>query len=520
MKPKTKPTRKPPPRNAHTLKALVDRLAKDVKGYKKVEPHIQAALAEMVWIGPTERRRHAVYAGYMTFHHQELAKWFGSKSKWEAVNERLKFLDVKDKWWSGSHTKGYRFSHAVAESREKFLETRPRRLSALLDANGKTIAKAPKAVVSLDKDGNGTSRWRAINDAGSLSLVPVNVESLRRYQKRISGDAEVWRRTGHPPPDLYLTYPSLEALLDLNDKVRQLIQLAFTKVAGRGHVMHHYQESKAGRLFTIGNESLQNVPREFRKAALVGLWDYDVSNCHPTIIAEMARRAGVQCDAIEHYLANKDDVRKEITDVIGISKDATKKCLLAVMYGAKSEAWYWYKNAIPDAIGIDAAKRLHHLPLFAKIAKDVKLARPAILAHTRLNRQGGLVNDFGKSIKAADHTEEQNLAHLVQGVEALALEACTELYPHDIILLQHDGFTATKSLDVAALDATIFKATRYALKIEEERIRPDLAKQYDSTAKSEFLKASSAKKPNALKHLRVIFPSPMTNKTELAPCAS
>ncbi len=90
----------------------------------------------------------------------------------------------------------------------------------------------------------------------------------------------------------------------------------------------------------------------------------------------------------------------------------------------------------------------------------MKLARAAILSHTKPNRQGGLVNAFGKSIKAAQYSPEQRLAHLIQGVEALALLTCIERHPGEIVLVQHDGFTAAKPLDVAALELAISSRRR------------------------------------------------------------
>ena len=495
-----------PKRHNAILESLVNQLAKDVRGFKSEEPQVQAGLAYLVWIGPTKPRQHAVHDGYMSFHHTELATACGSRLKWKAVNARLGFLEEKKatgiRNWrfsskekekgskakaTGVHTKPYRFSPTVQASRATFMAKKPERnkeLTRLLDANGTGIVTPPKAIASQDSEGARTTRWRGINKAGSLSLVPVNIDSLKKFGKHIGKDADTWKRTGRAPQDLFMPYPSLDALVELQEKVAQIIHLAHTTM-GLGRILHIYEESDSGRLYAQGGATLCGVPKQFRKAALVGLWDYDVENCHFDIIVQMAERIGVHCDAIKHYLNEKKSVRYEIADAIGISYDEAKTSLLSVMYGAKSEAWYWYKNAIPDNIGTDAARRLNDLPLFANIANEVKRARQAILAHTKLNRQGGLVNAFGKSIKADAHSHEQQLAHLIQGIEAQALEACTELYPNEIVLLQHDGFTATKQLDVTALKQAIQTATTYTLKLKEERVLPDIAEQYGSAAANE-----------------------------------
>lgn len=495
-----------PKRNTFTPELLVKQLARDVPGFKVEEPQVQAALASMVWIGATKHRQHTAHDGYMSFHHHELAAAFGGQFK--QINARLGFLEVKkkddgeDAWrWSGDgkatdvYTKGYRFSPAVQASRDKFLAKRAERLTRLLDASGKPFGTPPKAVASQDMAGVTTARWRAINAAGSLSLVPVNIEYLRLVQRDLNKKISTWERTGHAPRDLWMESPSLDYLLDLRDKAAQVIRMAHTDVAGLGRVMHRYVESDSGRLYALGGASLQNAPKFIRKAALAGLWDFDVENCHFAILAQMARPAGFQCVAIEHYMAHKEAVRVEIAEAVGISTEQTKTCLLAVMYGARTTTWH--ENAIPKAIGADAAARLAELPLFANIATDVKLARAAILSHTKPNRQGGLVNAFGKSIKAAQYSPEQRLAHLVQGVEALALEACTEPHPDAIVLVQHDGFTATKRLDVAELELAISTATGYALTLKAKLVQPDLAEQLNKAAEHEFSKVRSARKANA-----------------------
>ena len=199
-------------------------------------------------------------------------------------------------------------------------------------------------------------------------------------------------------------------------------------------------------------------------------------------------------------MARKKEVRTDIATEVGITIEQTKTCLLAVMYGARTSTWH--ENAIPETVGVDAARRLNQLPLFANIAADVKLAGAAILAHNKPNRQGGLVNVFGKSMPIQETTTGKKkawsklLAHLVQGVEAKAIRACIEVDPAAVVLIQHDGFTATRQLDVAKLERAIQDATGYALVLEEELIQPDIQAQLDKSIENEFLKVQKASKRN------------------------
>ena len=65
------------------------------------------------------------------------------------------------------------------------------------------------------------------------------------------------------------------------------------------------------------------------------------------------------------------------------------------------------------------------------------------------------------------------------------------------MLVQHDGFTATKRLDVAELELAISTATGYALTLKAKLVQPDLAEQLNKAAEHEFSKVRSARKANA-----------------------
>jgi hypothetical protein len=60
----------------------------------------------------------------------------------------------------------------------------------------------------------------------------------------------------------------------------------------------------------------------------------------------------------------------------------------------------------------------------------------------------------------------QLAAHLLPGVEAVALESDVRTCASNVPLLQHDGFTADKRLDVERLDSAVFDATGSVLQFE------------------------------------------------------
>jgi hypothetical protein len=202
-----------------------------------------------------------------------------------------------------------------------------------------------------------------------------------------------------------------------------------------------------------------------------------VSNCHYAILAQMSAKFGHTCSAIDDYLKNKATIRQSIADQAGISIREAKTCLVALMYGARASTWH--ENAIPREIGVDAANLLYKTHLFKGLSGGIAKARAVVLDKCPKTRTGSIVNAFGKSI-ARTASPEQKMAHLLQGVEAKALQAVVNRYPDDIVLVQHDGFVSASRLDINALSEAILVATGYRLELEERQLTADADKYFTS----------------------------------------
>jgi hypothetical protein len=245
--------------------------------------------------------------------------------------------------------------------------------------------------------------------------------------------------------------------------------MARTDVLGDGYVMHRYAQSRSGRLYGVG-VTLQNTPTLIKEAALAGQWEYDFSNCHFTILDQMAAQFGYDCTAIRHYLGNKNAIRAAIADQAGIKVEQAKVCLLATLYGARASLSR--ENAIPEEIGADAAARLYQVEQYMAIKADIQGARQKILAGWPRTRNGRLINAFKKAIPRTAKAEER-LAHLIQGVEALALKTVIDMHPDQICLVQHDGWASPDRLSIKTIEEAVMEATGYRLDLEETRIQID-----------------------------------------------
>lgn len=242
--------------------------------------------------------------------------------------------------------------------------------------------------------------------------------------------------------------------------ISMLIRLAHTDVSGKGYIAHRYAEGRTGRLYARGI-SLQTAPRIVRKAALHGLYDYDIENCHYSIFYQLAARYNYECEAIKYYLGHKNEVRKAIAKSVGITIEQAKMCLLALMFGARLNEWK--DNAIAQEIGQGAAKTLFANTHFRSIADDVIGGRKEILARWE-KRRTTLLNDMGKAVGLKEPANVK-LAHIIQGIEAKALRASIRLYSDDVVLLMHDGFVSKRALDVQLIEQAIYQDTGMRLEV-------------------------------------------------------
>lgn len=471
---------------------LLDHLARKITGFDREPRKIQMGLAWMLWNSTAWRRRHSRYPGAFFYTHQELDAEFG-RAALAKINKRLQMFEVTHWSRDGGYTKAYRLRPAIENAWRDYIDNKRamhKKQIRLLYGEGFELRRLPDAVASKDMDGITSRAWNRAKTLG-LNAVQIDMYALKglqawliKYRDEIQADQ---RQAG-----LFSDGGTVEQVQYLLRYIAQIMRLANTSVAGPGRVMHRYIEASSGRLYAKGI-NLQTAPKVVKEAALAGLWEYDFSNCHYSILMQMAKRYGYQCHAIERYLADKKTTRRQIAAQAGISEDQAKTCLLAILYGARRSERP--DDAIPEAIGIEAARRLYAVPLFADLKADIAKARQAILKGHPRNRKGWLTNLMGKSI-GGRKPPEKILAHLIQGVEAKALKTAIDSQGGSIVLLQHDGFATTAKLDAKAIEDAVVEATGYRLTLEVAQIQPDPDAYFSRSNFPKRQNAGNAGKPD------------------------
>ena len=491
--PKKKPSNLHADRYEQLAEAFLRYLERYLPGFKKEPPEARRALCRMIFEAPTRYRAHSHYEGYARFHYKELEERFG-RSQFNRINAALGLFDVPQDWSKvEGRTKPYMLAEKVTTLRERFLAGCHRRSTRLMTEDGK-ILQAPPASAIASKNKDGQTR-RGFKDLPVTTLVPVNLVRLKKLMEDIQARLYA-QEAGIMQGEIFSALPSKQFLRSLHQEAAMLVSKARNQ-NWPGYVLHRYTESEiGGRYYADGVANLQNCYRAVREAAMAGLYDIDIENCHYSILAQMAAQCGYQCTEVLRYLADKEGVRVGLMREFGISKQQAKSALIALIYGARFS--HRAKDALPKIFGgdIKLAAQVYNHPQFRALRDDIGGARRAVLAAQPVTRRT-MKNCRGLTISLDESDDRQQLAHLLQGVEVAALEAAYRQYPKEIVLLQHDGFTATRTLDTARIEAAMFESTGYRLKVEQKVIQINLGQAFDDHPADLKNQIEIDRKPNA-----------------------
>ena len=453
---------------------LILHFQKTIPGFKEEDYKHQWALAKMAWQGSAKQREHRHFDGAMSFPYQELETCFG-RSGFGLINARVAFFSVTKSWSKDKQfTRGFKFSELVQKTIEKYLDSKWSKVTRMLTADNKPRKGLGRAISSRDMNNSTTDRWPKDTGLNKIIVDVHGLESLRKWLRRIRDE---YRRGHVPTAGLFSRINSIEPVERWLAGTSKVIRIATADSADYGVLPQRYVEAASGRLYAVG-VNLQTAPTLVKQAALAGQWEYDFANCHFAILMHLSEKFGYTCHAVKNYLANKRQVRSQIAQSADISQTAAKKCLLAAIYGARQSLRE--EDAIPKEIGKERAKLLYQDPLFMAIKEDIDQARTQILKKSPKTPNGRLINAFGKACPGGANTAER-LAHLTQGIEAQALRATVELYPSEIVLLQHDGFVARRQLDKVALIEAVHRATGIPFDVEERMVQVDPDAQFEKS---------------------------------------
>lgn len=225
------------------------------------------------------------------------------------------------------------------------------------------------------------------------------------------------------------------------ERVRALLQASNFP---EGVIPQAYRQVSSGRVAGLG-VAIQSLPRDMRQALMTGYYEYDISNCHYTILSQTG-----SYPTISNYVAHTKQWRQELAAHLDITLDQAKRCLLAMSYGATKGTNSTY-CAIPALIGEDKTQAFWQHPKVVALDMETRLA-----------------GAYLTGLSPTDKTLPSTVAHTLQRLENDILAAATK----DIVITVpvYDGFIYDEELDINQLQMNVKELTGYDVVIEGGRI--------------------------------------------------
>ena len=204
---------------------------------------------------------------------------------------------------------------------------------------------------------------------------------------------------------------------------------------GRLKVEYRRKKKGEGRWYATGRAQLQSCKREVRAVALKGMgWEVDLRASFPMIVlglmGDLARKGErrVSTEAIEEYVRETEQVRKQVAAEYRTNVTAAKKLFNSVMFGRSVAKWK----------KVEKIQSTAKSSIAEQFEKEMKKAR-VLIAEQELKKCR--VRD-GKSDKtlmaeAVSREEEKIMLKMQQSLEELGWKTGTLI--HDAIVVQKQG---------------------------------------------------------------------------------
>lgn len=447
------------------LQPIYERLDKKSR-LKRLAPHY----VKMALISASDARSHRSDSSASSFSQSWIRERFG-RDGFAQINDRLGWFSVSDYWFIGDASDG---------ETKKYWLTGPGH--AAINASFQSEFQASSApiqnsspghaIASTDNLGYRVNRWPR---ARLRKILPVDATTITAelggIVSAIALDGLDDKDRGIPrlPPK------SLQQIIARRSQL-QMLALCCDRSQHSGWTIEQtYTEYESGRLYSQGL-NLQTIRSDFKQAALFGSWEYDFSNCHFQILKNMGESYGYYSGSIEHYCEHKQEIRKALSHELEANIADIKKCLIALMYGARVTGAR--STAIGKILGPDRASALFSNTTVAGLIRDIQETKNLLLSHARQLPSGEIQNIAGKILRSKRPSRDQKIAHLLQGAESAFLETVITPIAENIMLLQHDGFTCDQEIDLDQAHQDMISRFGFSLELEFEQFEEHLVADY------------------------------------------
>lgn len=238
--------------------------------------------------------------------------------------------------------------------------------------------------------------------------------------------------------------------------------LAYKKLVKSGKAEVKYVRTTGmsfGRCNPVKALGLFCIRREIRQTLTKGKYiDIDIENCHPSILLQVCKKYGIECDNLEDYVLNRSKYLNEVMDTYGVTRDPSKRLFIILLYFGLFETWARDNNTNKPAT--------KNIKNFAKEIKEIgeriKTENPAILEEVKKNKEKKGISKFNETGSV--------VSYFLQELECRILEKIFQ-------------YCKTKCLIPADKECVLCAD---GIMILEEYYTESLLKQFNTIIKEEF----------------------------------
>ena len=410
---------------------------------------------------------HNVWSDKQTISYKVLQHWFGED--YHRYTDIL--LDYTETWSKkDAFTRGWSLKDRTRKVLDSYFEREVKRtdVNRILGLDGKVIKRLPGQAIIRTVDNNGR-RMRAAEklENNIHSVLELNFDNIQRtidLIRQIKDSGYIKGKNNNAWTRNLMNY-SPDELTDFRKSLLELRDVTDSEMLPKGKMYQHYYEGQTGRVYSYGQTSIQTMKKEIRNLVLggVGYWDYDVKNCHYTIMLELGKYYGLgSFNSFESYIQNKNKIRNALSKELNVDVSVVKECIIAILYGCKKSVGD--KNKLTQLLGIQGHTKLLQNDWIKELFADRERITEGIIQKTlqepkkhKWLRLCGIKKKYFENIrnKRLNYLDENGkkqtnriiLAHILQGIESKILDICMGVELGRVVVLIHDGFITNGKID-------------------------------------------------------------------------
>jgi hypothetical protein len=342
-----------------------------------------------------------------------------------------------------------------------------------LDERGEVIYRVPGLEEIFGPKGNATGDYLRDLLLHPVSKSYIPGEKARTYSIKSDGYSQL-EALVRPESALVLPYTVSSAESAVERLIRrhasELSSLTFSYKDSSDRLWHPLQNIRNRRTETYTGP----IKREFwQKFGLPH--DYDLVACAPTILFQLATRAGapaILLEGLKAYLDDRTAFRSHVAALTGLDHDDAKRLINSLFNGAKlgcNQRWSTYQLLDCDLF---LMTRLMNDPQVRRLHRSIKSVWALIQSSRAITMRPGLLarlsGDISEPWKLKTSRAKWSLYFQYERAVLDVIRA--HVVDRGIrFFTEHDGFRTDREIEITELEAEILLVTGLEMSIEQKK---------------------------------------------------